>query len=340
MADYDPFSRGPHPVGVRSVDIHDAARDRTLPIEIWYPATDRYAGHDLDPATRDTYEMMSGITSTQDAVRDVEAVTEPGWPIVFSHGLAGHRRQSTSYCTHLASHGFVVAAPDHVGNTTADVMTLMMEGAPDDYMEQVASDRPDDASRTLDAMLSGELGVATLQEGAGMTGHSFGGWTTLQTTGRDDRIVAAVPLAPAGGRSGGPSDRPLADLLDLDWTRHVPVLMVVADEDTVLPYAGMEDILRRSPAIEELVVIENAEHFHFCDNAEVVHDMMAPLMGGQTKTSAEFVPGAHAHDVVNGLGLARFDATLRGRTEADDFLGRDPAEVLAERDIAVHVVSV
>lgn len=210
----------------------------------------------------------------------------------------------------------------------------------DDYLRRMAAERPADASLVLDALLAGDLGVTTRDDGAGMTGHSFGGWTTLQTTGRDDRIVAAVPLAPAGGYNDGPGGGvPFADLIELDWARAVPTLMIVADEDTVLPYEGMQDLMRRSPAIEELVVIKNAEHFHFCDHAEVVHDMMAPLMGGQTKTSDQFVPGAHAYDVTNGLGLAHFDAVLRHRPEAQAFLDRGPVEVFAERGITVEVAT-
>jgi len=34
--------------------------------------------------------------------------------------FGGHRRQSTFFCTHLASHGYVVAAADHTGNTTLE----------------------------------------------------------------------------------------------------------------------------------------------------------------------------------------------------------------------------
>ena len=44
-----------------------------------------------------------------------------GWPIaLFSHTSAGHRRQSSFLCRHLASHGYVVAAVDHTGNTARD----------------------------------------------------------------------------------------------------------------------------------------------------------------------------------------------------------------------------
>ena len=344
MADYDPFARGPHPVGVRTVDLTDATRGRTFPVEVWYPATAADAGRDLDPDSKDHYELLPGVPpSTQDAVRDADPLDEPGPPVVFSHGFAGHRRQTTHLCTHLASHGYVVAAPDHVGNTTADVIAAMASGdfanMADDARAS-AHDRPLDASQTLDALLSGELGVAATSDRAGIAGHSFGGWTTLTTTARDQRIVAALPLAPAGGRGGpvlGPAE-PILELLELDWDRHVPTLMIVADEDSVLPLAGMQDLLERSASIDSMVVLVNADHFHFCDGAEVVHDMMAPLMGGQTKPSSAFVPGAHAYDVTNGLGLIHFDATLRQLPEAIALAAADPVELLAARGITIEVV--
>ncbi len=349
MSTYDPFARGPHPVGVRTAELHDASRDRTVPVEVWYPATADLAGADLHDATRDRYSMMPGFPeSTQDAVRDADAAPGAWVPIVFSHGFGGHRRQSTHLCTHLASHGYAVVAPDHVGNTTLDLIALMGGGdAPTDFEAYVAGsagDRPLDATLALDALIHGDLGVEVRDDGAGMTGHSFGGWTTLQTVGTDERILAAVPLAPAGGRSeGGPGGTgaagPMAELLDLSWRRDVPTLMIVADEDSVLPIDGMHDLRTRSDQLDRMVVVVNADHFHFCDGAEVVHDMMAPIMAGQTKTSAEFVPGAHVHDVTNGLGLAHFDAVLRGNDDAAAVLARDLVEVLAERGITIELVS-
>lgn len=274
MADYDPFTRGPHPVGVRTEVLAHAGHDRTIPVEVWYPATAAVAGQDLDPATQDAYELMPGLpASRQEAVRDAEPLDEACPPIVFSHGFAGHRRQTTHLCTHLASHGYVVASPDHVGNTTADVMGWMMSGDlptdMDEYVRTSADDRTRDARRTLDGLLSGELGVQALEDGAGMSGHSFGGWTTLQATAGDDRILATLPLAPAGGRSAvrtGPTSV-MADHLELEWGRSVPTLLIVADEDSVLPLDGMHDLLGRTASADRMVVLVNADHFHFCDGA-------------------------------------------------------------------------
>jgi dienelactone hydrolase len=348
MPEYDPFTRGPHPVGVRTFETADADGARTVPVEVWYPATSAHAGQDLDPDTRDTYELLAGSPpSPQDAVRDAEAADEASTAIVFSHGFAGHRRQTTHLCTHLASHGYVVAAPDHVGNTTADVIGWMMGGAPPSdmrgYFQQCAEVRPRDMSRTLDGLLSGEFGVQARDDGAGIAGHSFGGWTTLQTTARDNRIVAALPLAPAGGASESiGSDDPrtaFRELLDLNWGRAVPTMMIVADEDSVLPFDGMHDLRRQVESIGRMVVLINADHYHFCDNTELVHDLMAPMMGVGARPSAEYIPGAHAHAVTNGLGLAHFDAELRHIPDAASFLDRDLEELFADRGIKVQVAA-
>ena len=94
MPAYDPFERGAFPVGVRTLQPQRGAR--VLPLEVWYPTTDEHAGRDVDPATRDTYDLIPGFPPTwQDAVRDTP-IRHGRYPLVaFSHGYGGHRRQST-----------------------------------------------------------------------------------------------------------------------------------------------------------------------------------------------------------------------------------------------------
>ena len=59
---YDPFERGNLPVGVRTFNWSDAARnDRPLTVEVWYPATEAHRGQDVAEATRDQYELIPGF---------------------------------------------------------------------------------------------------------------------------------------------------------------------------------------------------------------------------------------------------------------------------------------
>src|SRR2546430_13065137 len=111
MDEYDPFIRGRFPVGVRTIQVRDPARDRLFPCEIWYPAAAQHAGQDIAPGTQDVFTVPPHDTPrSQMAVRD--AAAQPGtYPlIVFSHGSAQwHRRMATFLCTHLSSYGYVVA---------------------------------------------------------------------------------------------------------------------------------------------------------------------------------------------------------------------------------------
>lgn len=76
---YDPFEPGRRVVGAASFEAKDAVRERLFPCEFWYP----------------------------------EAARAPSPLIVFSHYSGGSRTASSFLCTHLASHGYIVAAMDH-----------------------------------------------------------------------------------------------------------------------------------------------------------------------------------------------------------------------------------
>jgi predicted dienelactone hydrolase len=351
---YDPFARGPHPVGVRTIALRDPARaERPLPTEVWYPATPAYAGQDVDGATRDHYELLPGFPAVwQEAFRDADPADGRRPLVVFSHGYGGHRRQSTFLCTHLASHGYVVAAADHTGNTIMDVMRIVLAAQsggprpdPEGVLRQFIVARPADASFVIDVALAGGLAGPVDPERVGMAGHSFGGWTTLTTTARDRRIKAALPLAPAGGSSPLPATL-LQEGLDLRWGRDVPTLFIVADRDTLLPLPGMHEMLAAMPGAQKrMVVLRDTDHMHFCDRVEEVHEMFRLMpqdpifqpIQAAIPPIAELCPGTHAYTAIRGLGLAHMDATLRGDERAAQLLGGDVAGLLAARGIAASV---
>jgi dienelactone hydrolase len=352
---YDPFARGEFPVGVHTWDAADGGRNRPLPIEIWYPAPDAHRGQDVSDAGCDHYEMMSGFPAlSQEAVRGAAPRTGGRYPLVlFSHGFGGHRRQSTFLCTHLASHGYVVAAVDHTGNTSIDMMQMVMQaqsgGPPPDPAAMISAfigARPLDVLFMLDQLLDGAVGqIAPLidRERIGMSGHSFGGWTTLMVTARDRRVRAALPLAPAGGWMALPTN-PLADALDFSWGRDVPTLYLVAERDSVLPLRGMHELFEKTHGPKRMAVLKNADHMHFCDRIEEVHELfrMMPPPGSEGIASAippisELAPSQHGYLFVRGLGLAHMDAVLKEDKGARTMLGEIPS-ALSARGIPVDAI--
>ncbi len=345
-------------MGVRTAELSDSERDRYLPVEVWYPATDAYSGKDLDEGSKDEFEAIPGFPPvSQEAVRDAES-RDGSFPLVaFSHGFGGHRRQTTHLCCHLASHGYVVAAVDHTGNTIVDMMQLMMQtmnGEPEPdpatvmaMIADIMQARPLDISFMIDRVLDGEaagLSAVVDAERVGMTGHSFGGWTTLKVAGSDGRISCAMPLAPAGGASPLPAD-PLREALDFDWGREVPTLYLVADRDTLLPLGGMHELLGRTNTSKKMVVLKDADHMHFCDNVEATHEMFRSMpppgalgdMARATPPISEFCPGEQAYTYLRGLGTAHMDATLKGNEAAAAFLAGDVPAALAARGVQVEV---
>jgi len=357
---YDPFSRGLFPVGVISQELNDESRKRKLPIEFWYPATNDYKGQDLDKQSQDKYTLFTQIR--QEAVRDAK-LQDGCFPlIVFSHGYSGHRRQTTHLCCHLASHGYIVASPDHVGNTIMDIMEAARRRSPEETTKmarQSAVDRPQDISLLIDSIVYGKTWVpqnSIDEKQIGISGHSFGGWTTVLATSRDDRIKAALPLAPGGGNSSREnpekeqSETSPLNVIHKFWDRKVGILYLAAEKDTLIPLNAVIDLFNRTPKPKRMVVLNNADHFHFNDGIEQVHEFFRNLsltMGGNNPETeilsksmqpvSELHPSKGAYEYIRGLGLAHMDAYLKDNKEAMEFLESDLKTLLANRNIDVTI---
>lgn len=241
------FEPGEADVGYRTVEISYAApgqdEPRTIPVEIWYPA-------DASGSELATYEV-SGIVDVESeaAYAGADVAIEGSAPLmVYSHGSGGQGLLGYAYGEHLASHGWVVVAPDHVGNTALDY--ARGAGAP---FVRITADRPGDLGAVLDAAEAGELaGLDVDAASALVVGHSFGGYTALAMAGmrldvqpfldacdpvpeedddgscdaianeevraaldagfRDDRVAAIVPQAPALVSAALPDTLPAIDV--------------------------------------------------------------------------------------------------------------------------------
>ncbi|HYY42675.1 MAG TPA: dienelactone hydrolase family protein [Pyrinomonadaceae bacterium] len=346
--EYDPFVRGRFPVGVRTIQALDGARDRLFTCEVWYPAAAQYAGQDTAPATQDSYTVpTSSAPRRQMAVRDAAAL--PGlYPlVVFSHSSGAGRRSATFLCTHLGSHGYVVAALDH-----SELVAAELARKADETDEQKAArwqalmaSRVPDVRWLLDHLLNGAAWDSAAQldhTRVGIVGHSFGGWTALAAVEVEQRIRAVVALAPGGASQVKPGMLPLK--LTFKWDRDVPTLYLVAEDDASLPLGGMYELFARTPATKQLVVLRRADHMHFMDSVEELHEAvrLMPWPGELAwlpqamRPMTELCSGPQAHLFVRGLTLGQMDAVLREQTAAQRFLAGDIEAELAQRGVEVR----
>ncbi|HYL82642.1 MAG TPA: dienelactone hydrolase family protein [Candidatus Angelobacter sp.] len=349
-AAYDPFLRGRFPVGVQTFEAHDEARDRRFPCEVWYPAAAEQAAQDVDPRIQDCFTPRLGNTEQrQSAVRD--AATHAGtYPLIlFSHHSGGHRRTSTFLCTHLSSHGYIVAALDH-----SEVMAPELAHPQNETEEQkdlrwqaVIESRVPDARFLIDQMLDSGAWNNNAEidhDQVGLVGHSFGGATALATPECDERIKAVVALAPGGASNPRPGILPVK--LTWQWGRAVPALFLAAENDVPLPLAGMYELFERAPEPKQLVILRRADHMHFVDDAEQAHEAfrtMSPVPPEVAEMQREMIPfaqlcsGERAHLWIRGLTLAHMDAFLKDQREAKQLLAGDIEGELAKRGVEVMV---
>ncbi|WP_373479456.1 alpha/beta hydrolase [Geminocystis sp.] len=106
--------------------------------------------------------------------------------IVFSHGLGASPDDYDDTLNHLASNGFLVAAPQHIGSDTT-YFKEMFEGLNKNIFDRDEFiNRPKDLSFVIDELErrnQGEFQGKLNLKNVGVSGHSFGGYTVLAVAG-------------------------------------------------------------------------------------------------------------------------------------------------------------
>lgn len=106
--------------------------------------------------------------------------------IVFSHGLSSRPEDFSEGLNHLASYGYLVAAPQHIGSDTIYLQEMLQGYHKDIFDRDEFINRPKDISFVIDELErrnASEFGNKLNLENVGMGGHSFGGYTTLAIAG-------------------------------------------------------------------------------------------------------------------------------------------------------------
>lgn len=278
----DPAAMGPYPVGVITVELLDDSRPgdmgqpRSLVTEVWYPAVEEARGQPgyvyteedfLTEEARALLDAPLAIELPTDAVRDAapRELGEAGerFPIVlFSHGSSGMRMQQTFLTVYLASHGYVVAAPDHLGNTLSDA--VVAGGPSTEAQFESLGLRPDDMGFVLaylqDLPESEPLGAIIDDDRVGATGHSFGALTTLRLLAQGRPIDVAVAQAPPGHDVVWFGGLPVqADEIT------VPVMLHAGEIDMTTPLADAQSIYELLTPPRSMLTVHDAGHFTFSD---------------------------------------------------------------------------
>jgi len=230
LAAPDPTRPGKLAVGVTTVDAVDTSRgNRTLPTEIWYPA--RHAGRDAEPLPR-SYPL-----------------------ILIAHGLCGSRLYYDYLAPHLASYGFVVAAPDFTGVTTAACAAGQVTASITDLPLDLSfvCRELHDPGGPLGTWARHVRGIPT-----GLIGNSLGGIAVVEAAKVDPSFTTIVGLAPAVNADAAP---PLVGLVP----RRAWMIMGATGDATVSFTAWTEPFFAGLPAPAYLVRFTGGSHTGFSD---------------------------------------------------------------------------
>jgi predicted dienelactone hydrolase len=298
-AGYDPLAVDPNfHAEVRDLSVHDAARNRDIPVRIYSPSKNASA------------------------------------PVVlFSHGLGGSRGGGKYLGEQWAARGYVAVFVQHPGSDDA----VWKNAAPEERMAAMREAaslenfllRVRDIPAVLDQLevwnksgpLAGRMDLTTV----GMSGHSFGAVTTEAVSGEtlplsgtkltDARIHAAVIMSPSPPKSES-AERAFAAV-------KIPWLLMTGTKDIApIGAADLNSRLAVFPALHGAskyeVVLNNAEHSAFTDRA---------LPGDHEARNPNH------HRVILALSTAFWDAYLQNNKDALAWLnGTGPRSVMESAD--------
>jgi len=318
-------------------------RDRFLPLEIWYPSTGEGGA---DNTIEDMigpipfwgewiFELLYGdqfaemLAYETTAQRDAEIlIGDTPYPVVFfSHGLNAIRFQNFTTCEHLASHGFIVVAPDHYGNA---IFTNDPDGGAlviTDPLTIVNSyfDRVEDVEFIYQRLeeLNAETGGTweeTMDLGNfGVTGHSYGGMTTLQAGPAFEFVDAIAPLNPAW-----------VGVFPREFTK--PFFLLQGQIDNIVGvFNGPARDLWDEAESDNKVLVDMIKGGHYSATDACL--LLPPGLIPDSSTGCggdEFINGVLANEILNGYLTSFFKAILAGDARYEEYLrgNQYPADIV------------
>ncbi len=292
---------GPYQVETYLLDLHDAKRERDVPVKVYLPV----------------------------------GAQGPRPVMLVSHGLGGTREGLSYLGNHWASYGYLCVHMQHVGSDDSvwrdvplrDRMDAMRKATQDPTN---ATNRAGDTTFVLDELtrfnsdkadkLFGKIDLAK----AGIAGHSFGAWTCLAAGGlslggvratqlNDERILCMIPLSPpvvAAERLYERSYKTLSiPALFMTGTLDVSPVNDTTAEERLIPYKFMPGVSAKG-APKYQINFDGADHMTF--SGETRGNKL--LRKADPKTDPVF------HDLILQSTTAFIDCYLQGDDKAKNWL--------------------
>lgn len=296
---YDPLGISAVVPKILDLTVHDAARNRDLPLRVYLP----------------TNSMPVPV-------------------ILFSHGLGGSREGSKFMGEHWAARGYVAVFLQHPGSDDSvwqgkpvqEVMPAMTRAASLQNFLLRVQDVPAVLNQLelWNTQTNHPLAHRLNLKKVGMSGHSFGAVTTEAVSGEtlalsgqqftDARITAAIAFSPSSPKTDNAASA--------FGAVKIPWMLMTGTRDTAP--IGHEDVasrlavylnLKLAPKYE--LVLNNAEHSVFTDR---------PLPGDKTPRNPNH------HRVILALSTAFWDAYLRDDAAAHAWLNSTAPRSVMEAD--------
>ncbi|WP_280466836.1 alpha/beta hydrolase family protein [Nocardia cyriacigeorgica] len=209
----------PSPAGAHHVGRADTVLDRDgrpIPVTVWYPTTAVGTAPYIPASTAVVRAQLAAEAAlwlrTPSAAPTMTTATLPvagGGPlagdrlpvVIWSPGMGTPRWLASGLLTDLASHGYVVVAIDHTGESPAvEIRGQVRVGTPPTsgdpvYMRAQLATRVADARLVLDRLDALPVVGGHVDHGRiAMAGHSYGGQTAVSTAAADERVRTAIVL--------------------------------------------------------------------------------------------------------------------------------------------------
>ena len=321
-ADAAPYAKkGPYAVGFTTLHLAGGRR-----VVVWYPAVAATAtgrkresidlASMLSPALKAKVPLSDRVLYFADAYQDAPPATTPGnFPlVVFSHGFAGFPEQSVSLTTHLASWGFVVAAPNHVERSLDGLLGTATQGVPkstDLAVLQATLGLVENDSHGSSGILAGMVDPNRVVA----AGHSAGACAAYQFASADSHVKAWISYSVALEAPDCPP--PPAPTK--------PGMVMLGTTDGIIPAVESEKVYAGMHTPKYLVQIARAGHLVFSDICRIarskggvigiVKAINLPIPAGLLKLGSDGCTSDHplvdtAFPAIDQLSIAFFRSAL------------------------------